>query len=149
VSAPEELFAHQLRCLRTLDGWVREHAFDEGQRVPCARCAGRGRVPGARGPRSRACPSCRGEGGRIDRRRWCFDFAWPDLRVAVEIEGGGWVAGRHTRGPGFEADCEKYAEAATRGWTVLRVTPSQVRAGRALAWAEAVLRAARARLSAR
>jgi len=66
-------------------------------------------------------------------RRWRLDLAWPDLRVAVEVEGGIWVAGRHSRGPGFEADCEKYAEAAIEGWMVLRVTPGMIDDGRALA----------------
>jgi len=51
-----------------------------------------------------------------------FDFAWPDLMVAVEVEGGTWARGRHTRGKGFRADCEKYNAAAILGWTVIRVT---------------------------
>src|SRR5690606_39740371 len=28
-------------------------------------------------------------------RRWRFDFAWPDLRVAAEVEGGIHIGGRH------------------------------------------------------
>jgi very-short-patch-repair endonuclease len=55
-------------------------------------------------------------------RRYRFDFAWPDLMVAVEIEGGTWIAGRHSRGSGFAADCRKYNDAAERGWAVLRFT---------------------------
>jgi very-short-patch-repair endonuclease len=56
------------------------------------------------------------------RRRWRFDFAWPERMVAVECEGGIWSQGRHVRGRGFEADCEKYSTAAAMGWKVLRVT---------------------------
>lgn len=59
-------------------------------------------------------------------RRFRFDFAWPEQKVAVEIEGGTWVAGRHTRGAGFEADCEKYNEAALAGWLVLRFTGAAI-----------------------
>src|SRR5260363_408002 len=38
-------------------------------------------------------------------RRWKFDFAWPNWKIAVECEGGIWTQGRHTRALGFEADC--------------------------------------------
>lgn len=65
-------------------------------------------------------------------RRWRFDFAWPEQRLAVEVEGGHWSGGRHTRGSGFEADCEKYLHAVVEGWRVLRVTGSMVKSGVAL-----------------
>jgi len=67
-------------------------------------------------------------------RRWRFDVSWPQLKLAVEIEGGAYIAGRHMRGPGFEADIEKYAEAMCLGWRILRVMPDQVRDGTAAAW---------------
>lgn len=66
------------------------------------------------------------------KRKWRFDFAWPDMRTACEVEGGNWTGGRHTRPQGFESDCEKYSEAALQGWTVLRVTGAMVKDGRAL-----------------
>lgn len=59
-------------------------------------------------------------------RRWRFDFALVDRRVAFEVEGGQWTGGRHTRGLGFAADCEKYNAAAMAGWRVLRFTQSMV-----------------------
>lgn len=65
-------------------------------------------------------------------RRWRFDYCWPAYNVALEVEGGTWVRGRHTRGKGFEADCEKYAEAAIMGWAIIRVTGKMVMDGRAL-----------------
>ncbi|WP_224055555.1 hypothetical protein [Vibrio penaeicida] len=37
-------------------------------------------------------------------RQWRFDFAWSLQKFAVEIEGGGWNHGRHTRGKGFSDD---------------------------------------------
>jgi very-short-patch-repair endonuclease len=64
-------------------------------------------------------------------RKWRFDFAWVEERIAVDQEGGVWVGGRHTRGKGFEADCEKYAEAASNGWIILRFTPKMISDGRA------------------
>lgn len=65
-------------------------------------------------------------------RRWRFDFAWPALRLAVEIEGGVWTNGRHTRGSGFVADAEKYNAAALEGWKVLRFTEKAVKDGSAV-----------------
>lgn len=69
-------------------------------------------------------------------RRWRFDLAWPAHKVAVEVEGGSWTQGRHTRGLGFELDLIKYAEAALLSWIVLRVTPGMVSDGRALSLVE-------------
>lgn len=63
-------------------------------------------------------------------RRWRADFRIRDL--LVEVEGGAWTGGRHVRGAGFEADCEKYAEAVALGYRVLRVTPGMVDSGQAL-----------------
>ena len=74
-------------------------------------------------------------------RRWRFDFAWPDLRLALEVEGGTWVGGRHVRPAAFEGDCEKYNAATLLGWAVLRVTPAMVDDGRALAAVERYLEA--------
>lgn len=53
-------------------------------------------------------------------RDWRFDFAWPALRFAVEVEGGNYKDGRHTRGKGFEEDCQKYHHAMRLGWAVYR-----------------------------
>jgi very-short-patch-repair endonuclease len=72
-------------------------------------------------------------------RRWRFDCAWPFHMVALEVDGGSWVGGRHTTGSGFEKDCEKLSEAAALGWRVLRVTPRQIESGQALGWLERAL----------
>ena len=59
-------------------------------------------------------------------RKWRFDYANFDLKVAVEIEGGAFTNGRHTRGKGFINDMEKYNKAVELGWVVLRYTPTQL-----------------------
>jgi len=66
------------------------------------------------------------------RRDWRMDFAWPEYQFAVEVEGGAWVGGRHTRGKGFEADIEKYHHAARLGWTVYRTSANLIRSGQSV-----------------
>jgi very-short-patch-repair endonuclease len=73
-------------------------------------------------------------------RRWRFDLAFPAQRVAVEVDGGAWVGGRHTSGAGFSEDCIKLSTAAAFGWRVLRFTPRQVHDGDALALVIAALK---------
>lgn len=72
-------------------------------------------------------------------RKWRFDFAWPLRRVAVEVEGGVWANGRHTRGKGFIMDCEKYNRAALLGWRVLRYTKEAIQSGAAIRQIEEAL----------
>jgi very-short-patch-repair endonuclease len=59
-------------------------------------------------------------------RRWRFDFAIPHQKIAIEIEGGIYTQGRHTRGSGFSKDCEKYNTATVMGWAVLRFPANEV-----------------------
>lgn len=75
-------------------------------------------------------------------RQWRFDFAWPgtSTMLAVEVEGGQWVGGRHTSGRGFAADITKYNAAVLAGWRLLRVTPAMVDDGSALDLIERALR---------
>lgn len=64
-------------------------------------------------------------------RKWRFDFTIGE-DLAIEVEGGTWQAGRHTRGSGFEQDCEKYNRATLLGWRILRFTTRMIEDGRAL-----------------
>lgn len=95
-------------------------------------------------------------------RKWRFDFAFLEYKLAVEIEGivvttayvGGQVKeisidrqaaiaiiggqkrlvsmGRHAHADGFREDCVKYATAAELGWTVIRFDPKMIRDNRAI-----------------
>lgn len=69
-------------------------------------------------------------------RRWRFDMAVVSKKLGIEVDGGVWSGGRHTRGAGFTADCEKFNEAMLTGWRVLRVTKLHIDNGQALAWIE-------------
>ena len=59
-------------------------------------------------------------------RRWRFDFAFPLLRIALEVEGGAWTRGRHTRPMGFLKDMEKYNTYTLLGIYLLRFTTAQI-----------------------
>ena len=63
-------------------------------------------------------------------RKWRFDFLL-DSGVVIEIEGSVYAQGRHTRGKGFEQDCEKYNTATMMGYRVLRFSTGQVLRGEA------------------
>ena len=55
-------------------------------------------------------------------RKWRFDLAWPDIKLAVELHGAVFAAGRHTRGMGITGDAEKMNSAIFLGWDVLVYT---------------------------
>ena len=74
-------------------------------------------------------------------RRWRFDFAFPDAKVSVEIEGGTWTGGRHSRGGGMAGDMLKYNTAVIMGWKILRYTPQMVMQGMAIDEVKAFLEA--------
>lgn len=73
-------------------------------------------------------------------RRWRTDFLWPygakGHDIALEIEGGVFTGGRHTRGAGFLKDAEKYNTMAAMGIRLIRLTPQQVRKGELQTWLE-------------
>ena len=56
-------------------------------------------------------------------RKWRFDYCIPEIKVAIEVEGGIWTQGRHIRPKGMLGDMDKYNAAAIMGYKVLRVTP--------------------------
>lgn len=55
-------------------------------------------------------------------RRYRCDFYLPDYNTIIEIEGGQYIGGRHTRGKGFQNDIEKYNKITLAGFKVLRLT---------------------------
>lgn len=76
------------------------------------------------------------------KRKWRFDFAWPDPEhmLALEVEGGTFSGkSRHTTGVGYHNDCEKYNNATLLGWRIIRVDSKQVKSGQALEWVEKAL----------
>lgn len=73
-------------------------------------------------------------------RRWLFDFAWIDARLAVEVQGGIWMAkGAHNTGKAIMRDAEKLANAVLLGWRVLYVTKEHIDNLQALDWIKRAL----------
>ena len=58
------------------------------------------------------------------KRRWKFDFILKgNDKIAIEINGGIWIKGRHNFGRNYEKDLEKINTAQMMGWKVLQYTP--------------------------
>lgn len=82
-------------------------------------------------------------------RKWRADYYWPRSPriiestsargwepLVLEIEGGVFTNGRHTRGAGFLKDCEKYNTLAAMGIHLIRLTPKQLESGELRKWLE-------------
>ncbi len=79
-------------------------------------------------------PPCVREFEFFEGRGWRFDFAWPERKIAIEVEGE-----VHRLKNRFDGDMEKYAMALLSGWRVLRVGSKQVMDGTAIKWASSLL----------
>lgn len=60
-------------------------------------------------------------------RKWRFDFCHIETKVAVEVEGGIWTNGAHSRGKHFESDAEKYNAALEMGFAVFRLSEGMIK----------------------
>lgn len=74
-----------------------------------------------------------------ESRKWRSDFRITGTRLLVEVEGGIWSGGRHTRAKGYLGDMEKYNEATALGYQLLRFSTEQVKSGFAVKKIEQVL----------
>jgi very-short-patch-repair endonuclease len=67
-------------------------------------------------------------------RKWRFDFAYPDRKIAIEVEGGTYTRkSRHTSPVGYRNDIIKYNSATALGWKVYRGDTAMVRDGSLIA----------------
>lgn len=69
----------------------------------------------------------------LDDRRFRLDFAWPDGRLALEVDGA-----VHRIKGAFKKSFERQYLLLMAGWTVLHVGGDEVRSGKALQWAIAL-----------
>lgn len=59
-------------------------------------------------------------------RKWRFDFANSDSKIAVEVNGGQWAKSGHSTGRGLQRDAEKLNAAQGMGWKVYVLTTSML-----------------------
>lgn len=64
-------------------------------------------------------------------------------RLAIEVDGATWIGGRHARGYGIQADCEKQNLLVCLGYRPMRFTRKMVQDGTALRMIEAAMRVER------
>jgi very-short-patch-repair endonuclease len=74
-------------------------------------------------------------------KRWRFDYAIPEFKLAFEIDGGLWLEkhgkkGGHSTGKGRMNDIRKDREAQILGWKVFRFAPEEIKSGRLLEFAD-------------
>jgi len=70
-------------------------------------------------------------------RKWRLDFADPDTLTAVEIDGGEFSGGSHSRGVGMANDYAKRNSATEMGWAVFQITGAMCKKD-PLGWARRV-----------
>jgi very-short-patch-repair endonuclease len=67
----------------------------------------------------------------LPERKLELDFAWVDLKIAVEVQGSTWRKGGHNTGAGLKRDYEKLNLAQMCGWVVLQYGTDEVNSGQA------------------
>jgi very-short-patch-repair endonuclease len=65
-------------------------------------------------------------------RKWRLDFAYPEKRIGIEVQGGIYVRGAHSRGTGLERDYEKLNTAQMLGWTVFQFSRKMIESSEAI-----------------
>jgi len=72
-------------------------------------------------------------------RRWRWDWAFVEEKIAIEQQGGIWTHGRHVRGAALLKEWDKLNEGAVRGWRIVYCSPQQFASGDVLAVVERCL----------
>lgn len=78
----------------------------------------------------------------IPGRQFRWDFAWPDDKLLIEVQGGTFARGKmgHSTGMGQNRDFEKQNLATLAGYRVLKVDDKHIRSGQALRWVQQFFR---------
>lgn len=74
------------------------------------------------------------------KRLWRADMCCLEHRIIIEVEGGVYTNGRHTRSSGFLKDVEKYNTATCLGYRIIRVTPDTLLSNQTFEYIEQLLK---------
>lgn len=74
-------------------------------------------------------------------RKYRVDFSLPDLKIAIEKEGGVWMkgGGAHSRPQNIERDIEKYTRLSVEGWIIIRRQPKELNGTKTLELLQAAI----------
>ena len=75
----------------------------------------------------------------VPGRLFCADFAIPELRLLIEVQGGVYTGQAHGSIKGILADLERGNHAALHGWRMMRFSTSDVKCGAAKEWIRAAI----------
>lgn len=79
----------------------------------------------------------------IPHRKYRWDFAWPEARLLVEVQGGVFGRGGHSTGIGITRDADKLNNATLHAWRSLVFTSVHIKDGSAVELIKEVLNAAK------
>lgn len=76
--------------------------------------------------RSQGLPEPEFEFKFCEMRKFRFDIAFPSQKVAIEVQGGLWIKGAHSRPVGIKRDMSKRNLATILGWKIIEVQPKEL-----------------------
>lgn len=62
----------------------------------------------------------------LKNRKFKFDFAHLPQKIAIEINGGNWIGGRHSNALALNSEYEKLNLAVVNGWRVFVLSPEMI-----------------------
>ena len=77
----------------------------------------------------------------VPGRKFAADFAWPEARLLVEVQGGVYTRGAHGSVGGVLRDIERLNLATLAGWRMLRFAGQHIERGEAIEVIEEALTA--------
>jgi len=75
----------------------------------------------------------------IPHRKYRYDFYYPEANLCIEIQGGVWSNGAHSRPTGITRDYEKANLCVQHGFRLLQFDVKQVKSGDAVEFVRSII----------